>query len=364
MPQLYVGLMSGTSQDGVDAVLAEFRGPRFVRVLRHAVVRYPRSLRQRLLALAADSERALSLPQLCTLDQQVAERFAQAARKVLPRGRTVRAIGSHGQTVFHSGKGRLRTSVQLGNPALIAELTGTTTVADFRRADMAAGGQGAPLVPAFHAATFGADEPRAVLNVGGIANVTLLPQRGAVTGFDTGPGNALLDEWVLLQRGQSFDRNGTWAAGGRPHPPLLQSLLRDPFFRRPPPKSTGRSHFNLAWARRRFPALDQLAAQDVQRTFLELTARTVGTAVARFAPGGRLLICGGGAHNGALLEQLRQVLPGWRLESTARHGLHPQQVEAAAFAWLAAQTLHGLPGNVPAVTGARGARILGGIYRR
>lgn len=357
--------MSGTSQDGIDAVLLRAGPGQPPAVTGHLSRRYPPALRRRLLALAGNRE-PVSLDEYARLDDAVARAFAAAVNAALKKfrvaARRVRAIGSHGQTVFHD-PARAGNSLQLGNPSRIAALTGITTVADFRRADIAAGGQGAPLVPAFHAALFGSGrEPRAVLNLGGIANVTVLPARGAVTGFDTGPGNALMDEWVQLHRRVPVDRGGKWARRGTLHPGLLRALLADPYLRQAPPKSTGRDRFNLAWVRARYPSLARLDPADVQRTLLEFTARSVAAALTRHASGARrVLACGGGVHNAFLMERLADLLP-CPLESTARHGIDPQHVEAAAFAWLAFRTLGGAPGNLASVTGARRPVVLGGIY--
>lgn len=360
---LYLGLMSGTSLDGIDAVLVDATGP--VRILGHHALRYPPALRRQLLALASQAA-PVALRDYARLDDAVARQFAATAQAALRRWRIaprrVRAIGSHGQTVFHDPAGA-GNSLQLGNPSRIAALTGIDTVADFRRADIAAGGHGAPLVPAFHAAVFGSPgEARAVVNLGGIANISVLPRRGPVTGFDTGPGNALLDEWILRHRRQRHDRDGRWARSGTLHPGLLHALLAEPWLRQPPPKSTGRDAFNLAWAHRRFRSLARLDPADVQRTFAEFTARTVAAAVARHAPAARrLFVCGGGVRNRFLMERLAALVP-VPVESTARLHVDPQHVEAAAFAWLASRTIGGQPGNLPAVTGARRRAVLGGIY--
>jgi anhydro-N-acetylmuramic acid kinase len=369
MSELYLGLMSGTSMDGVDAALCEYENARLRRVVATHACRYGAALRASLLALQRDKP-ALTLAALGRLDNAVAAHFARAAAGALRKAglapESVRAIGSHGQTVFHDPDG-VRTSTQLGNPAQIAALTGIATVADFRRADVAAGGQGAPLAPAFHHAMFAsAGEARAVVNLGGIANVTLLPDADAarVRGFDTGPGNGLLDEWILARRGRAFDAGGRWAARGAVEPKLLAALLADPWFRRKPPKSTGRDHFNLAWARRRFRTIAWLPPEAVQRTFAELTARSIADAIRRHAPATRrVLVCGGGAGNALLMRRLGELLAPAVVEPTSAHGLDPQQVEGAAFAWLALRTMRGLPGNLPAVTGAKRAVVLGGIYR-
>lgn len=369
MTELYLGLMSGTSMDGVDAVLCEFDGGRFVEVRAHHARRYDAPLRAALLRLQRE-QHALTLAELAQLDHRVARHFAATAiallrRAGIPRG-NVRGLGSHGQTVFHDPKG-VKSSLQLGDPSLIAAGTGITTVADFRRADVARGGQGAPLVPAFHHALFArADEPRCVLNIGGIANVTVLPDAEAarVRGFDTGPGNGLMDEWIAERRRRPHDEGGRWAASGKVEPKLLKALLAEPWFRRKPPKSTGRGELNLAWCRRRFRTLSWIAPADVQRTLAELTLETIAGAIARWAPGTRrVLVCGGGVQNALLMGELTLRLAPATVETTAAQGLDPQHVEAAAFAWLAMQTLNGKTGSLPAVTGAKGAAVLGGIYR-
>lgn len=369
MTQLYLGLMSGTSMDGVDAVLCEFDAERFLQVRGAHHEPYDDALRSRLLRLQREQP-AVTLAEMATLDVGVALSFAQAAGDVMRESQLVAgqlvAIGSHGQTVFHDPTG-VRASLQLGDPSLIAARTGVTTVADFRRADIARGGQGAPLVPAFHHALFTqAGTARAVVNLGGIANITLLPgdAADAVCGWDTGPGNALMDEWAQQHLGAPLDRDGAWAARGRVHAPLLDALLADPYFARSAPKSTGRGDFNLAWAAHRFPGLARLPPADVQRTFCELTARSVADAIVRQAPATQqVYACGGGAHNGFLMDCLRVRLGGIELLDTTALGLAPTQVEAAAFAWLAMRTMNGLPGSLPAVTGARAPAVLGGIYR-
>jgi anhydro-N-acetylmuramic acid kinase len=272
----------------------------------------------------------------------------------------VRAIGCHGQTVRHQPAAGF--TIQIGNPALLAEITGLRVVADFRSRDVAAGGQGAPLVPAFHAAVF-ADvaEDRAVLNLGGIANLSFLPRSGAVTGFDSGPGNCLLDLWASRHLGKPCDEDGAWAAAGKPLAALLQRMLREPYFAATPPKSTGRELFNESWLQGMLAGGEDPRA--VQATLLELTARGAADAVARHCAGARLVIvCGGGAKNGALMRRLAELVAPARLETSDRHGIDAQLVEATAFAWLAKCALEGKPGNLPSVTGARGARVLGAIY--
>jgi len=360
-PDLYVGLMSGTSLDGVDAVLVDLAGtaPRVLAAVHHP---FEPGLRERLLALNCAGENELERAALAA--NELARRYAAATAEALAQGGAapagVRAIGCHGQTVRHqSGRGY---TVQLGNAALLAELSGIRVVADFRSRDIAAGGQGAPLAPAFHAAVFaGRDEDRAVLNLGGIANLTWLPRAGAVTGFDCGPGNCLLDLWAARCLGTNYDEDGRWAQGGRVVAPLLERMLREPYFAAPPPKSTGRERFGAAW-------LEALLAggeepRDVQATLLELTAHSVSGAIAQHCPGARRVIaCGGGVRNGALLRRLAEFVAPAALESSERHGIAPQLVEASAFAWLAKQALDGNPAGLPSVTGARGARVLGAIY--
>lgn len=366
---LFLGLMSGTSVDGVDAALVAFDGgfPALIAARSHAI---PVQLRRELIALTTSDREALD--RLWQLDVAVGELFADAALELLREaGREppeITAIGSHGQTVRHRPQPPRPYSVQLGDPNVIAERTGITTVADFRRRDVAAGGQGAPLVPAFHAAVFGKPgRPRAVVNIGGIANLTTLPGEaaGTVTGFDTGPGNVLLDAWADLQLGAAMDRNGEWAASGAVDEALLRRLRADEYFGQPPPKSTGRERFNASWLQRALAdAAPVPAPADVQRTLCELTASTVAEAIERCAaPTGEVLVCGGGARNPVLMGALQACLSGRPVRSTAEAGLDPDWVEAMAFAWLARQTLEGRAGNLPAVTGAARAVVLGGIYR-
>jgi len=366
---LVLGLMSGTSMDGIDAVLAEFEDGRFKGLRASHHLAYADSLRARLLQLAR-SDAALSLRELATLDAAVADRFADAALELLAAAgvdpRAVSAIGSHGQTVFHDTAATPWATQQLGDPNRIAARCGITTVADFRRKDLVLGGQGAPLVPAFHHAMFAdAGEPRCALNIGGIANITTLPGADAaqVRGFDTGPGNGLMDEWCERHLGQPYDAGGAFAASGRCDENLLRALLDDPYFAQTPPKSTGRGYFQLAWVEQRFPGLDTLAAADVQATLAQLTALSIAADIRRYAAGTRrVLVCGGGARNGDLMQRLRAALPGCTVQPSDDYGLDSGWVEAAAFAWLAMRTLSGLPGNLPGVTGASRAAVLGGIY--
>jgi anhydro-N-acetylmuramic acid kinase len=375
-PQLYLGLISGTSADGIDAALVRFAsGDAHARceLVQGHTYRWDGELRTRLISLGQGGD-CNSLDELGTLDVRIAEAFADAALQLLDAAGVaptqVRALGSHGQTVRHrpvgaAFDGRWPFTLQLGDGNLIAERTGIATVADFRRRDVAAGGHGAPLLPALHAALLRAPgESRAVLNLGGIANLTLLPPRDSnltVRGFDTGPANALLDAWCERHHGTAFDADGAFAASGRVDDALLARLLAEPWFALPPPKSSGREQFHLQWLEARLHGGE--AARDVQATLLELTAASVAAALRSNQPDTqRLLVCGGGVHNPLLLRRIAARLPGMQVESTDVHGVDPDFVEAMGFAWLARETLAGRPGNLPDVTGARGPRILGALY--
>ena len=358
---LYVGLMSGTSADAIDAALCRF-DPRPTLLHAHAHP-WPTALRQRLLAVA-QGETGIDLDALGRLDTALGAVFADAVQALLRDAdvdaATVRAVGSHGQTLRHRPHGDAPFTLQLGNPWVIAERCGIDTVADFRRADVAAGGQGAPLMPAFHAAVLAAPgHVRAVLNLGGIANLTVLAADGTVSGFDTGPANGLMDAWCERHLGRPMDADGAFAARGRPDPALLDALLSDPYFAAVPPKSTGREHFRLAWLDAQ-PRVRALPAQDVQATLLALTVRSIADAVAQHANAAEdILVCGGGVHNGALMRALAEVLAPRRVARTDTLGVDADYLEAMGFAWLARQHLLGLPGNLAAVTGARGPRVLG-----
>lgn len=360
---LYLGVMSGTSLDGLDAALVELQPGQLPRLLASRYTPMPAELGQQLLALCRSGEDEIARSALAEnawaalAAQTIAELLQQ---EQLAPGR-IRAIGSHGQTIRHEPQ-RCFT-VQIGNPALLAELTGISVVADFRRRDVAAGGQGAPLVPAFHLALFGSERPRAILNVGGFSNLTLLAPQQPVRGFDCGPGNVLLDAWIRHVRGEAFDRDGAWAAAGMADLPLLQLLLADDYFSLRGPKSTGRERFNLDWLLTQLQARPPLAAADVQATLLELTAHSIAASLREALPAAEeLLVCGGGAHNRRLMQRLGELLPGCQVASTDSRGLPADWIEAMAFAWLAHCCLEGLPANCPEVTGARGRRILGAIY--
>lgn len=354
--QHYIGLMSGTSLDGIDAVMVEFDGDSG-RICKTAYCPYPEDIKQALLTLHEPSDNELELSQ--TISIRLAELYAQTVN-ALQDGTPVHAIGCHGQTVRH--RPELGFTLQLNNPALLAELCGVTVIDDFRSRDIAAGGQGAPLVPAFHHGVFGHPEiHRTILNIGGISNLTDLPGSQAVAGFDCGPGNLLMDAWCHQHTGSPYDKNGAWAASGKPIPRLLEDMLAHPFFELAPPKSTGRDMFNMAWLESLLSEKDDPA--DVQATLLELTAYSIAEAVSIHCIGSKeLYLCGGGAHNQALVSRLIALLPALRIALTDELGIGADWVEAAAFAWLAKQTLEGKPGNLPAVTGAKGYRILGAIH--
>ncbi len=357
---MYIGLMSGTSLDGVEAVLVELQGR--PELLGSIFVPYPKTLRSGLLALHEPSSHEID--HAARLGIHLAGLYATAVARLLASTRVsslrVRAIGCHGQTVRH--RPERGYTIQVGNAAWLAERSGITVVADFRSRDIAAGGQGAPLVPAFHAACFGSTHRhRAIANLGGIANVTSLPPKGKTAGFDTGPGNVLLDTWMRDRFGRDMDKGGALAARGTVIPNLLNKMLADAYFRRRPPKSTGRDHFNRSWIRS-FRVMRYDPA-NVQATLAELTARSLAESIARFVPGTQeLYLCGGGVHNVDLVGRIARALPQVGVASTEPLGIHPDRVEAMAFAWLARCALQGKAGNLPSVTGARGLRVLGAIY--
>jgi anhydro-N-acetylmuramic acid kinase len=366
MSQLYVGLMSGTSLDGVDAALVRCASSGMPQTLAAVHLDYPPALREQVLQVCADQGGRFTT--LGAIDIGVARLYARAVQQLLQEAgmaaAAVRAIGAHGQTVHHQPQGEVHFTVQLGDPNTLAVLTGITVVADFRRRDMALGGQGAPLAPAFHDAVLRHPTlPRVVLNCGGIANVSLLLPGQPCIGYDTGPANILMDAWAAKHLGQAYDRDGAWALRGQLHAGLLQALRADPYFALPPPKSTGREHFNGGWLEanlaRHAPAA---LPADVQRTLLELTASTIADAIAQHADAGELLVAGGGAFNPALLQRLRALNPRWQVASTAQHGILPDQMEAVAFAVFAQRSMDGQTGNLPAVTGASRPCVLGGIY--
>jgi anhydro-N-acetylmuramic acid kinase len=363
---LYLGLMSGTSMDAIDAALVDFDCTPH-RLVAASATPLPAALKLRVAALL-DHPSAVSLDEIGQVDVEVARAFAAAALSLLDASGTscerVTAIGSHGQTLRHRTDIAPPFTWQIGDPNTIVEMTGITVVGDFRRRDVAAGGQGAPLVPVFHDQAFRSEtEDRAIINIGGIANLTVLRRDRPVLGFDTGPGNRLLDAWISRHQGVDFDHDGRWAAGGRCDAVLLQSLLDEPYLSLPAPKSTGRELFNLAWLDTKLRGAER-NSQDVHATLLEFTAQTIAAGVRRYAPGCSLYVCGGGAHNTQLLASLTRLAAPNRVATTAALGLDPDYVEAIAFAWFARRTLGGLPSSAASVTGAAGARILGGIYHK
>lgn len=368
---LYIGLMSGTSVDAIDAALVQCTqdGIELRATHSHAI---PAATRERIEALSHPGDNEID--RLGPLDRELGRLFAGAALALAEAAGTdpagVTAIGSHGQTVRHrppSGGHAAADSftLQLGDPNTIAELTGITTVADFRRRDVAAGGEGAPLAPAFHAAALAAEHAnRAIVNIGGIANISLLRGRELLLGFDCGPGNTLLDRWVQRHRQAPYDREGSWASQGQVDPDLLERLLRHPFLALSGPRSSGKEAFNLAWLDGELRACGQLQPVDIQATLAQLTALSIARGI-KTAPVAieQVYVCGGGAHNTDLMARLGQLLAPARLATTAALGLDPDWIEAVTFAWLARRTLAGLAGNAPAVTGAAGERVLGAIYK-
>lgn len=367
MPELYIGLMSGTSLDGIDAALVDFTDNKS-HLVEFEYLPFPDDIQSSIQQLSKPNA-LISLKEYGAMDARLGHLFADIVNSLLAKAKisasSVSAIGSHGLTIYHAPEINFPFSLQIGDPNIIAELTGITTIADFRRRDIAARGQGAPLVPAFHQAAFQhPDEHRCIVNIGGIANITVLPkhQSSEVIGFDTGPGNTLMDLWIKLQQNQSYDKNGAWAKTGNINHDLVALLKRDPYFNAAPPKSTGKEYFSLPWVYQYFDAFSY-KAEDVQAGLCFLTAITICDAIKKYAPATeRLLICGGGIHNEYLLELIQQNIE-CPVESTERYGLHPDHVEAVAFAWLARQTMNNLPGNLKEVTGATDSVILGGIYQ-
>ena len=365
---IYLGLMSGTSVDGVDAVIVDFGGSLPV-VLHSLTESYPESISARIRALTRAS--SITLDELCGLDVEIAEYYVNVVHKILVDASisadSIRAIGSHGQTIHHNPDQKPRFTLQIGDPNILCAGSGITTVADFRRRDMALGGQGAPLAPAFHQSIFrSADRDRAIINIGGIANITFLPAANETDtiGFDTGPGNTLLDYWINLHLKQRYDDAGKWAASGNIDTNLLQAMISsEPFFSQEPPKSTGTEYFSPDWLTKF--TVERQTPENIQATLLELTARTIVMGLNQLEPASReYYICGGGVHNRALLERLEILLQPATLQTTAALGIDPDYVEAIAFAWLARQTIHGMPGNLPSVTRAQSSAILGGIFQK
>ncbi len=363
MSELFIGVMSGTSLDGADVVLVELDSGG-IKLLAQLNQPYPAQLRASLDQVIVNVSG--SPRELAALDRALGLFYGEAILALLLsagyRARQIRAVGNHGQTVFHDPDATYPATLQLGDPSSIAERTGITTVAHFRQLDLAYGGQGAPLAAAFHQRFLASSqEPRAVVNIGGIANVTLLQPDQPVLGFDTGPGNTLMDLWSRQHLHRDFDAAGRWAGSGRVQPALLERLLQDAYFARPPPKSTGRELFNLAWLETALADFGELAAVDVQATLAELTAASITAALAARGVH-RLLVCGGGVHNAHLQGRLAALCGELIVEPTDAHGIPADWLEAMAFAWLAWARLNGQPSNVPSVTGARQAAVLGGVY--
>lgn len=363
MNELYIGLMSGTSADGIDAVIVDLKTatPRLIATHYEP---YPKILREKILNLFEASNNEIE--KIGELDVLLGKEFSRAANTLIKNQalseKEIMAIGSHGQTIKH--KPNQAFTLQIGDPNIIAAETGITTVADFRRKDLALGGQGAPLVPAFHQAMFASKETnRAVVNIGGIANVTLLScDKKYLIGFDTGPGNGLMDEWVHYHHQKFYDSAGRWAQAGNINEALLQAFLNDPYFQKPPPKSTGREYFNLNWLQNFLKNFSDTPV-NIQATLAELTAQSIIQAIQIYFSNSDIIICGGGVHNNFLMQRLKKYA-GVQFEiiSSAQFDIDPDFIEAFAFAWLAKQTLNRKTGNIPSVTGASKAAILGGIY--
>ncbi|MCC5852999.1 MAG: anhydro-N-acetylmuramic acid kinase [Alkalimonas sp.] len=361
MPQLYIGIMSGTSLDGIDLVLADFTTR--PSLLSSCLLPFPANLQRELRSLAEPSDNEVE--RIGPVEYQLAECYAAGVRQLLQQANyqpeQIKAIGCHGQTIRHRPSQTQPFTMQLGNMHLLAALTGIRVIADFRRKDMAYGGQGAPLVPAFHQAVFArAGKSRAVVNIGGIANISLLSADATITGYDTGPGNCLMDDWVSLHRQLPYDKDGVFSAEGKLLPGLLQQLLSDPFFQQRGPKSTGREYFHLAWLQKQLTG--QEAPADVQRTLCHFTALSIANEL-QLPNLSEVFVCGGGVHHPVLMADLQQLLTPAKVKSSSSEGVDPDWVEAMAFAWLAQAFDQQRPGNVPAVTGARKACVLGIEYR-
>jgi anhydro-N-acetylmuramic acid kinase len=364
---LYIGLISGTSLDGIDAVLVRFENEQAT-VVEAICAPFSSDLINEIKSLIDPTTNEIN--RLMALDVQLGNSFAEAVKQLLVKAKIKKqdivAIGSHGQTIRHLPAAEHASTLQIADPNIIAEVTGITTVADFRRRDMAAGGQGAPLVPAFHQQIFRhSKKNRVILNLGGIANITLLPadKSKAATGFDTGTANTLMNHWIQQQEDKPYDENGKWAASGTINEDFLKELLDDDYFKLDPPKSTGTEYFNPTWLTKKLSAFPFLAVEDVQATLAVFTAVTIRDAINHHANEVKeIIICGGGVHNDFLLQQLKQLLPNIEINSSAKYGLDPDYIEATAFAWLAKQTMEHKTGNLPEVTGAKQKVILGGIF--
>lgn len=361
----YIGLMSGTSMDGVDAVLVDFATEKAQLICSHTE-EIPSHLLKGLQRLCLPGNDEIN--RLGRLDRSVGELFGLAVNHLMAKSGIdkshVIAIGSHGQTVRHMPNLEVGFTLQIGDPNTIATITGIDVIADFRRKDIALGGQGAPLVPAFHQQTFAqTDKKRVILNIGGIANVTYLPGNSEhVVGFDTGPGNTLIDAWIQQAKNEPFDENGQWAQSGNTNTDLLTQLLSHPYFSLDYPKSTGRELFNQAWLEQQLSAFNDLSEEDIQSTLLDLTCHSIAKDILKLAPEGELFVCGGGAFNAELIHRITALLPDYHIQTTSALGVDPKWVEGIAFAWLAMRHHLGLPANLPAVTGASREAVLGGYF--
>ena len=365
---LYIGLMSGTSADAIDAALVSFNIDQSIKLEHFLEQVYPEQIKH-LVAELRSPDAKISLKDIAELNISLGKIFADAACQLMTTAKIdqqeITAIGSHGQTILHAPDGINPFSMQLGDPNVIASKTGITTIADFRNMDIAAEGQGAPLVPLFHEALFrNTDKNKIILNLGGIANITLLPASPdqPVLGFDTGPANALMDDWILLNLGKPYDQGGLWGKSGKKIPALLKKMLEDDYFDKPAPKSTGRDYFNIDWLNKKTGA-ENYRPEDIQATLQHLTAQSVARAIKNVSSGvDEVILCGGGTHNDHIINLLSDALSGTAITTSADYGMNPDCIEAMAFAWLAKRRLDGLPGNLPSVTGAKKNVLLGGIY--
>ncbi|MGQ0287245.1 anhydro-N-acetylmuramic acid kinase [Pasteurellaceae bacterium 22721_9_1] len=365
MQQYYLGIMSGTSLDGVDIALLDFQST--PKMIATDFTPMPEALRQQLSALLQSGQ--TSLQNLGEIDHQLGLLYADSVNHFLHKHQInpehIQAIGCHGQTIWHSPNSTYPFTMQIGDMNLVAARTGITTIADFRRKDMAMGGQGAPLVPAFHQALFA--DPQyftVVLNIGGISNISVLQPNQDSIGYDVGVGNALLDSWIERHQGKRYDKNAQWAKTGHINLALLKDLLDEPFFQQPAPKSTGRELFNLHWLDKKLAKYTALLPADIQRTLVEFTVQGIVQELNHFQTSYpcRLLVCGGGAKNPLIMQSLKDHLPQWQVQTTNDYGVDLDYVEAAAFAWLAYQRMNNLPSNMPSVTGAKSAVCLGVVF--
>jgi len=361
----YIGIMSGTSLDGIDAALAHFDNDK-CEIFDTLTQPIPEKLKNTIISLS--DRQSTDFHTLGEIDHLFGKLFAESVIKLLKnaslKNDQITAIGCHGQTLFHSPGGPHPFTIQIGDPNIISTKTGITVVADFRRKDMAYGGQGAPLVPAFHESIFRDDEKnRVILNIGGIANITVLINNEKTYGYDTGPGNILMDTWIKENKDEKYDYNANWAVTGSLNKKLLENMLDDPYFSMAYPKSTGREYFNIGWIKRNITGFSDIKSQDIQKTLASLTSKTIADSVAAIKNHvEELIVCGGGVHNPLIMKQLKSFLPHTKILSASEYNIDPDYVEAAAFAWLAKRTIHKQSGNIPTVTGASKRTILGGIY--